>query len=125
MTRLKSKGTKLQVFSGKEANMNRVIAKILDGKDALIAYDIWIHIRRIKGFRHISARTVYRRLQALKKQGWIAEKGTRPTKPGWDSALYELTLRGKAALMLDEKSIEDFLHVSTEEQIQKFLEAFA
>lgn len=117
MARKKGKGTEFLVFSGREARLNRVISKILEKKSPLIAYDVWGQLKGIKGFRHIDARTVYRRMQALEKQGWIAQKGTRPAKPGWDSTLYELTLRGKAALELDEKSIEEFLKTATDEQL--------
>ncbi len=124
MARKKSKGTKLKVFSNREETLNRVISKILEKKSPLIAYDVLLQLKGIKGFRNTDSGTVYRRMQALEKQGWITQKGTRPTQPGWDSALYELTLRGKAALKLDEKSIEDFLRTATDEQLLKFIEAY-
>jgi DNA-binding PadR family transcriptional regulator len=125
MARKKTKGTKLKVFSGRAADLNRVISKILEKKGALIAYDVWLQLRGIKGFKHTDSKTVYRRMQALEQQGWIAQKGTRPAKPGWDSTLYELMLRGKAALRLDEKSIEDFLRTATDEQLLKFVDLFS
>ena len=113
------------MFKGREARLNRIISKILESKSPLIAYDVWLQLRGIKGFRHIDSRTVYRRMQALEQQGWTAQKGTRPAKPGWDSTLYELTLKGKAALKLDEKSIEDFLRTATDEQLLKFIDSFS
>lgn len=125
MARRKNKGTPLKVFSGREATLNRVILKILEKKSPLIAYDVWLQLRAIKGFRNTDANTVYRRMEALEEQGWIAQKGTRPTLPGWRSELYELTLRGKAALKIDEKSIEEFLRTATEEQLLKFIKMFS
>jgi DNA-binding PadR family transcriptional regulator len=64
-------------------------------------------------------------MEALEQQGWIAQKGTRLGKRGGDKILYELTLRGKAALRLDEKNIEEFLQTATEEQLLKFIDLFS
>jgi DNA-binding PadR family transcriptional regulator len=118
------KGTKLKVFSGKEARLNRVILLILHSKKLLAKYDIFLEIRKIKGFKHEDSKTIYRRIGALNKEGWIHQKGTRPAKVQGESRLYELTLKGKAALNLDEKSIEEFLRTATEEQLAKFIALF-
>jgi DNA-binding PadR family transcriptional regulator len=123
MARKKTKGTELSVFSGREESLNRVIFLILYSKKLLASYDMYKEIRGMKGFRHIDSRTVYRRMEALEKQGWIRQKGTRPARPGWDSTLYELTLRGKAALKLDGKSIDEFLRKATDEQLLKLIDA--
>ena len=48
-----------------------------------------------------------------------------PGKIGGDSILYELTLRGKAAIRLDERSIEEFLQTATGEQLLKFIDSFS
>jgi len=123
MARSKCKGTRLKVFSGREESLNRVIFLILYSKKLLASYDTYKTIRGIKSFRHVDSRTVYRRMEELEKQGWIEEKGTRPAQPGWPSTLYTLTLRGKAALKLDEKSIDEFLREATDEQLRKLIEA--
>ena len=118
------KGTRLKVFSGKEASLNRVILLILYHKKLLAKYDVFLEIRNIKGFKHEDSKTVYRRMDALNKEGWIAEKGTRPAKVQGESILYELTLKGKAALRLDNKSMDDFLKTATNEQLTKFIDLF-
>jgi DNA-binding PadR family transcriptional regulator len=125
LARKKSKGTPLKVFSGREASLNRVIFLILYSKKLLAKYDMFLEIKNIKGLRHIDSKTVYRRMDALERQGWIAQKGNRTTKPGWPSELYELTLRGKAALKLDQKSLEEFLQTATDEQMLNFIDAFS
>ena len=121
----KCKGTRLKVFSGKEASLNRVILLILRSKKLLAKYDVYLEIRNIKGFKHKDSKTIYRRIEALSEEGWIAQKVTRPAKVQGESLLYELTLKGKAALKLDQKSIEDFPKTATDEQLQKFIEAFS
>ena len=92
------------MFSDKKQGLNRVILQILRWKSPLIAYDVWRQIKAIKGVKRVDSKTAYRRMEALAQEGLIAEKGTRLGKRGGDKILYELTLRGKAALRLDEKT---------------------
>ena len=56
-------------------------------------------------------------MHALETQRWIMQKGTRPTKPRGSSTLYELTLRGKAALKLGEINMDTFLKTAKDEQL--------
>jgi hypothetical protein len=121
----RSNGTRLEVFSGKEARLNRVILQILRQKGALIPYDVSLNVKRIKNFMHTDPNTVYRRMEAQEEQGWIGVVGSRLTQPGWCSDLYGITLRGKAALRLDEWNIEDFLRTATDEQLTKFIDVYS
>jgi DNA-binding PadR family transcriptional regulator len=125
LARKKCKGTQLEVFSGKQESLNRVICQILERKCPLIAYDVWRQLKGIKGFKHTDSKTVYRRIEALERQGWITKAGNRFTQPGWPSELYEISLRGRAALKLDGKSLEDFLKTATDEKLQKFIDLFS
>ncbi len=113
------------MFSGKEATLNRIILLVLFSEKLLAKYDVFLKIKSSKGFRRMDARTVYRRMEALEEAGWIAQKGNRPAKPGWPSELYEITLRGMAALKLDKKSIEEFLQTATDEQLLKLIDALS
>jgi DNA-binding PadR family transcriptional regulator len=122
LARQKSKGTKLKVFSGKEASLNRVILLILQSKKSLAKYDVYLEIRKIKGFKHEDSKTVYRRIDVLNKEGWIAQEGTRPAKVKGELVLYELALKGKAAIKLDYKNIEEFLKTATNDQLKKFID---
>jgi DNA-binding PadR family transcriptional regulator len=124
MAAKKRKGTPLKVFSGREATLNRVILLIFYSKKLLTKYDVFLLIRNMKGFRHRDSKTIYRRMNALEQGGWLAQNGSRPSKVLGDSLLYELTLKGKAALKLDQKSVEEFLDTANEEQLLKFLELF-
>ena len=120
----KSKGTPLKVFSGREATLNRLILKILLKKSPLIAYDIWRQLKQIKSFRHVDSKTAYRRMKVLEQLDLIAQKGTRLGKRGGDKILYELTLKGRAVLSLDGKSVEEFLRGATNEELLKFIDLF-
>jgi DNA-binding PadR family transcriptional regulator len=122
LARKKSKGTPLKVFSGKEATLNRVILLILFSGQLLAKYDLFLIVRSTKGFRNKDVKTIYRRVDFLEKGGWIAKEGEKLTKPGWPSELYQITLKGRAALKLDQKSIETFLENATDEQLADLID---
>lgn len=121
----KDDGVKLQVLKGKGAKLNRLILQILKLKGPLIAYDIWRRIRANKGFKHVDSKTAYRRMDALRREGLIAEKGTRVGKRGGDRTLYELTLMGEDALILDRRNMDKWLKKATDEQLKKFRDLFS
>ena len=121
MARKQCKGTRLEVFSGKEETLNRVILLIFrSSKQPLAKYDVYLQIHSMKGLKRKDSKTVYRRIEVLNQEGWIAHIGKRPAKVQGESMLYGLTLKGRAALEFDEKSVEDFLQTATDEQFQKF-----
>jgi len=122
VARKKRKGTPLKVFSGKEATLNRVILLILYSGQLLAKYDLFLIIKNTKGFRHKDVRTVYRRVDVLEKGGWVVKEGEKITKPGWPSELYRITLKGKAALKLDQKNIEEFLENATDKQLSELID---
>jgi hypothetical protein len=123
MTTNKSKGTPLQVFSGKEEALNRLILLTLQvSKQPLIKYDLALLVERVKGFRHTDKKTVYDRVDKLHEQRFIDIVGQRPTKPGWPSDLYAINRRGLTALDLDKNSINDFLLNADDEQLRKLSE---
>jgi hypothetical protein len=119
----KLKGTKLKVFSGKEASLNLVILLILREK-TLIPYDVWLLVKATKDFRHTPYKSVCRRMQALEQQSWITKSGKRLTKPAGVSDLYQLTLKAEAALRLAEKTIDGLLETATDEQLLHLIQAF-
>jgi hypothetical protein len=116
--------TKLKVFSGKQAKLNRVVLQIFVLKGPLIAYDVWRFVVMIKDFGQTERKTVYDRVDALSREGYIIQRGTRPTQPGWPSELFELKRKGKAALKADKKSMDRFLATATEEELQKFIDIY-
>ena len=98
------KQTKLGVFSGKQGKLNRLVLQIFRQKGPLIKYDVWRFVVMIRDFGQTRRKTVYDRVDALSREGYIIQRGTRPTQPGWPSELFELTRKGKAALKADKKA---------------------
>jgi len=122
LARKKCGGTPLKVFSGKEATLNRVILLTLFSGQLLTKYDLFLIIRGTKGFRRKDVRTIYRRVDVLEKGGWITKEGEKRTKPGWPSELYKISLKGKAALKLDQKNIEVFIESATDKELLELID---
>jgi len=118
----KTKGTLLRLFSGKEEDLNRLILLVLrSSKQPLAKYDVYLQIHGMKGSRHVTSKTVYRRMDDLICGDWIAQNGTRPGKVTGESLLYEITQKGIAALKVDK--IERFFLTATDDEFRKFNDA--
>ncbi len=120
----RGKGTRLKVFSGREASLNFLIFLILYPDEKLLAsYDIFKEVRAVKAFRHKGKQNVDRRVKALYKQHWLETQGVRSSRPHFLSPLYKLSVRGRAALELRKKDLNVFLQIAPEDQLQKVIEA--
>lgn len=115
---------KLKVFSGKQKKLNRLALQIFDQKGPLVWYDVWRFVKMTKGYGRTEKKTIQDRVDALFEQGYVAKNGTRPTKPGWPSDLFEITRKGKAALKADKKTMDQFLETASEEELQKFIDIY-
>ena len=118
MVRKRGKGTELKVFSGREAKLNCVIFMVLSSKNPLTSYDMYLEIRRIKGFRHVKRQSVDRRMKALCEQGWIVKYGIRPAKAHFLSPLYALSIRAQVALAINKTDLNVFIQVAKETELE-------
>ena len=119
------KGTKLEVFSGRQAKLNFVIFLVLypEGK-RLASYDISKEVRTIRGFKRKGKQNIARRVKALSSQYWLEIEGTRPIRPHFSlTPLYKLSVRGKAALELNKKELNIFLQTAPEDNLRKLIDA--
>ncbi|MDI9577042.1 MAG: hypothetical protein QM398_02765 [Thermoproteota archaeon] len=81
----------------------------------------------MKGHRHYKYQVIDRRLKRLYEERWILKNGTKKTKPGTDTPLYELSLRGQTALEMDKTSRSRFLREANDDlllQMKKLLAEF-
>jgi hypothetical protein len=125
MTQKRCEGTKLDVFGGREAKLNRIIFQILDSENLLTSYDMYLEIRRIKGFRHVKWQSVDRRMKALCEQGWIVKYGVRPAKAHFLSPLFALSIRAQAALSLNKTDLNLFIQVAKENELEKIVDVLS
>ena len=118
MTRKRGKNPELEVFSGREAKLNRVIFLVLNTKDLLTSYDMYLELKQIKDFRHIKWQSVDRRMKALCAQSWIIKCGVRPAKAHFLSPFYTLSIRAKVAFALNKTDLNIFIQVAKESDLE-------
>ena len=109
MAQAKSKGTKLKVFSGREARLNRAVLDGLALKSKQTTYDLHKSFRNIRILKHVHYGNVNKRVRALREGGYLEEVDVKSTKAGFEATLYQLTEKAYLALAISSVSIEDLL----------------
>jgi hypothetical protein len=112
------------VFSDTAGPFNRLLFEILRSK-ALASYDIYLEVRRVKGFKHKKYQAVDRRLKKLYEEGWLIIDGTKKTKPGTEAPIYRLSSNGPTALEMDKVSRERFLSDASDKLQARMTELLA
>ena len=106
MARENSKGTELELFKGRKADLTRAILHILS-KEALVKYDV--HKKIIaQGFKNTHYGTIKKRIKALQETGYLKEVGMRKTQPGNEGILYETTFKALSAMEVNVTDLDDF-----------------
>jgi hypothetical protein len=118
-------GSKLSVFKGREAKLNRAILLVLFQNGPLVVYDITKEVKKRKGFRFTKYTNVNRRVRALTQQGYLESVGSRDTQSGSQGTLYQPTIRAKVAFYLNEISPDQFIKEATDEALTTELAALA
>ncbi len=85
--------TRLSVFKGREAKLNRAIFKILSDETSLTIWDTTKQVNKKKGLKHTRYAVVNTRIRILEKTGYLREAGKKQTKTGGVAILYEATSR--------------------------------
>ena len=118
-------GSKLSVFKGREAKLNRAIFLALFQSGPLVVYDITKEIKNRKGFRLTKYSNVNRRVKALTQQGYLEIIGFRETKSGSQGTLYQPTIRAKVAFYMNAISPDQFIKEANDEALTTELAALA
>jgi hypothetical protein len=121
----KPKNTRLSVFKGREAKLNRAIFQSLALKGAQTIYDIHKHVRTFRGLKYTYYGNVNKRVRALQQQGYLKEVSIKSTKAGFEASVYELAARAYLAMMLNAITIEDLLSRLDDDVASEILAAIA
>lgn len=119
----KPKNTRLSVFKGREARLNRAIFQSLALKGAQTIYDIHKHVKTFRGLKYTYYGNVNKRVRALQQLGYVKEVNIKSTKAGFEATEYELTARAYLALMLASIKPEDLLNRIDEDAALEILAA--
>jgi Trm5-related predicted tRNA methylase len=121
----KPKNTRLSVFKGREARLNRAIFQSLALKGAQTIYDIHKHVRTFRGLKYTYYGNINKRVRALQQLGYVKESNIKSTKAGFEATEYEPTTRSYLAIMLDSINLEDLLNRMDEDVASEILAAIA
>ena len=119
----KPKNTRLSVFRGREAKLNKAIFHILALKGPLITYDVHKEVKAHRGLKHTKSTNVLRRIKALEESGYLESAGTRKTLPGYERILYKLSSKTYLALLLNKINLDSFIQTADEDTITAMLAA--
>jgi hypothetical protein len=118
-------GSKLSVFKGREARLNRAIFLTLFQNGPLVVYDITKEVKKRRGFRFTKYTNVNRRVRALLQQGYLESVGSRNTQAGSQGTLYQPTMRAKVAFYLTAINPDQFIKEANEQALITELAALA
>jgi hypothetical protein len=121
----KPKNTRLSVFKGREARLNRAIFQSLALKGAQTIYDIHKNVRTLRRLKHTYYGNVNKRVRALHQLGFLKEFNIKSTKAGFEATEYVLTTRAYLALMLDSINLEDLINRMDQDAASEILAVIA
>jgi len=107
LARKKSKGTDLEVFSGREASRNLAIFEILANSDPQTIPQLQKQICKRKELSGTYYASISKRIHCLEETGYIRQ--AKPATEGTKAATYELRIKAYLATFLKYSSIEDLL----------------
>lgn len=113
--------TKIPLFRGRGAESNRLILKSIAFNGPLLKYDVF---KILKSNTSIRYSTISRRIDDLRKRGYLTETGKRATERGKkkEEMMYSLTWRGFIASLSIKEVRENVFQVLEKNPLLKFPE---
>jgi DNA-binding MarR family transcriptional regulator len=105
----KPKNTRLSVFKGREAKLNRAIFQVLAFKGPQTIYGIHAQVKTLRSLRNMRYANVNVRVRKLQESGYLNITGARKTKAGFEASIYDLAAKAYSALFLNAISLEELL----------------
>ncbi len=105
-------GSKLSVFKGREANLNRAIFTILAMEGPKTILELQKQLSKQKGLHGTYYASINKRIHCLEKEGYVSPIQT--AQPAVKAALYELLPKALLATFMSKKSPEEVLNQITD-----------
>ena len=116
--------TRLSVFKGREAKLNRALFQVLAQKNSQTAWEIFNQFTKQKELSHLKYWVLIRRIKNLLESDFLMKVGETKTMPGTETGLYQLTPRAELAMALDQLDLNKFLKEADYHRILTALDAF-
>ena len=121
MARKKCKGTELSVFKGREARLNHAVLLAAAYREPLTIYEIHKEIVKMKGLGHTRYANVNKRVKLLTEQGFLRKAGSRITKVGLRTTIFQCTTKALLSLAISLVKIDDLIANLNEEGLLTLL----
>jgi cellobiose-specific phosphotransferase system component IIB len=102
-------GAKLSVFKGREARLNQAIIQSLALLGPQTIYDIYKAVKKVRGLGYTRYASVNKRVRTLQVLHYVEITGTKITKAGFQTAVFEPTARAYLAILLRHLELEWFM----------------
>ena len=119
MARNKGKGTKLEVFTGREASRNLAIFETLANKGPQNIGSLQRQLNKQKGLGGTYYASLNKRIHSLQNSGYL-KQSTKP-ETGSKATIYELRMKAYLAMFLDAYSMQEILNQATDTQAAQIL----
>jgi hypothetical protein len=103
LARENSKGTELELFKGRKADLTRCMLHLLSN-ETLLKYDLHKAVKK-QGFKKTRYGTITKKIKVLEQGGYVQESGVRKTQPGQDRMLSTTDLEDSFKKMDEESGI--------------------
>jgi hypothetical protein len=100
---------KLSIFKGREAKLNFAIFQVLALKGPQTIYDIHKELKAKKRLKHVRYASVNKRVRILEESDYINKIGVKKTKAGFQTSIYELTVKAYLAILLNSINLEELV----------------
>jgi DNA-binding transcriptional ArsR family regulator len=119
MVQKKRRATRLAVFKGREAKLNRAIFETLATKGPQTISNLQKQISKQKGLTGTYYASLSKRIRRLEETGYITQ--VKPTPAGSKAATYELRVKAYLAAFLNSTSMEDVIDQATDSKAAMIL----
>ena len=120
----KPKNTRLTVFKGREARLNRAVFQSLALKGPQTAYDIYKEVTFQRGSKRIRYASVNKRIRNLEKLGYIRKASVKETKAGFPASVYELCTKAYLAMLLHSINLDVLVMKANDQVAENILVSF-
>ena len=111
-TNHEANGSKLAVFKGREASLNRAIFAILAMEGPKTIIELQRQLSKQKGLHGTYYASINKRIHCLEKEGYVSPIQT--SQPALKAVLYELRPKALLATFMSKKSPEEVLNQITD-----------
>jgi len=117
--------SKLSLFKGREARLNKIILLILGRECCLNIWQVYKRVSETRGFRHTRYHVINRRIRDLEQEGFIEVTMVKETPQGQKVKYYQPTTKTHLAFLLNTINLDQLIQSANNTEIITLLAALS